>query len=224
MARELIGQSEADLEEQGTGGTVFAGLTHVLQSPYLMGICLFVAIGKFAATFVYNNLQVVLKQQVTDYLERAALFSQMNLFAQSGSLLVQAVLAGWMMKRFGVGIALVVPCGLMFLLFVWLGVEAVLTTLVIAQVAQQVLAYGLLVPAQHVLFTVVSREDKYKSKAFTDTVVFRGSDVAAGKACDWMIGSGTTLAVLSLAMLPLVFSWGALALWLGREYRRKSHA
>ncbi|MFO0912513.1 MAG: hypothetical protein U0795_06135 [Pirellulales bacterium] len=215
-------QRNRPAEESGTGGTVWAGFTHVLQSPYLLAICLFVSAGKFAATFVYNNLQVSLLDQMPAASERTALFSRINLYSQSGSLLVQALIVGWIMKRLGVGAALLVPATLTFVLFVWLWHDPSLRTLIAGQVGQQILAYGLLVPAQHVLFTVVSREDKYKSKAFTETVVFRGSDVAAGKACDWMVSTGTPLAFLAAAMLPLITAWMAIAGWLGLAYRSQA--
>ena len=47
------------------------------------------------------------------------------------------------------------------------------------QVAQRSLNYGVLGPAKEMLFTVVDRETKYKSKNFIDTAVYRGSDVTA---------------------------------------------
>jgi ATP:ADP antiporter, AAA family len=54
----------------------------------------------------------------------------------------------------------------------------------VAKVVQVIVDYGLLVPAQQVLFTVVSRAEKNESKAFMDTVVFRGSDAAGANLCD----------------------------------------
>ena len=200
---------------------MFAGLTHVLRSPYLLGICVFVACGKLTATFIYNNLQLALSGEMPDQMERTQLFSQMNLIAQSGSLVTQALVAGWLMKRMGLTFTMCLPCILMGSLFVWLSWQGNWTTLVVGQVCSQILGYGLLVPAQHVLFTVVSREDKYKSKAFTDIVVFRGSDVAAGKACDWMIRSGATLSLLSAWMLPVMAVWGSAAAWTGYHYRHR---
>jgi len=68
-----------------------------------------------------------------------------------------------------------------------------------------------------VLFTVVSRAEKYESKAFVDTVVFRGSDVAAANVCD-VLGRFSVSAA-ALAIVPLVGAWMALGAWLGREGR-----
>ncbi len=214
---EWTGEQEAEI-----GGGVFTGITHVFKSPYLLGICLFVALGKFSATFVYNNLQLVVRTAIPDDGERVTLFSKMNVWSQSGSLVLQAVAASLLMRFAGVGITLLIPCGLLLGLFVWLSLEASLVSLVVGQVAQQVLGYGLLVPAQHVLFTVVSREDKYKTKAFVDTVVFRGSDVAAGKLCQWMTGTGVALSILALWMLPFMTIWFLVAAFLGVAYRKRS--
>lgn len=215
-----------DDESQPTrDGGIFAGVTHALRSPYLLGICLFVAFGKFSATFVYNNLQLaVLAAMPDDEQGRTILFSRINLWSQSGSLLLQGIAASLLMRFLGVGVTLMIPCGLLLGLFVWLSFQATLASLVVGQVAQQVLGYGLLVPAQHVLFTVVSREDKYKTKAFVDTVVFRGSDVAAGKLCQWMTGTGIALAALSLWMLPAMTVWFMIAAGLGIAYQRRARA
>jgi AAA family ATP:ADP antiporter len=62
---------------------------------------------------------------------------------------------------------------------------------------------------------VVSRTEKYESKAFIDTVVFRGSDVAASNVCDALAQFAVSAA--ALAILPLVAAWMVLGAWLGRE-------
>ena len=41
-------------------------------------------------------------------------------------------------------------------------------------------------PARETLFTVVSREDKYKSKAFIDTFVYRGGDLLGAWTEGWL--------------------------------------
>ena len=49
--------------------------------------------------------------------------------------------------------------------------------------------YGLERPSREVLFTTVSREEKYKAKSFIDTVVYRGGDVVGG----WLEGGLSAL-------------------------------
>jgi AAA family ATP:ADP antiporter len=198
-----------------SSGSLRAGLRTVLASRYLLMICAFTAIGKFAATFVYNNFQHALRAEGLAVAERTQLFSTMNFYSQSGTLAFQAVLAAAMMRLAGVGATLAAACGVIVGLFAWLAVDAGLWPLMVAKVVQEIVGYGLLVPAQQVLFTVVSRAEKYESKAFIDTVVFRGSDVAASNVCDAL--GRFAVSTAALAILPLVVAWMGLGAWLGRE-------
>lgn len=70
-----------------------------------------------------------------------------------------------------------------------------------------------------VLAMVVSRQDKYVSKGFIDTVVFRFSDVLASSRCSQINLTGMTLGNLSLCLLPVLMVWFALSQRLGREFR-----
>jgi AAA family ATP:ADP antiporter len=69
---------------------------------------------------------------------------------------------------------------------------------------------------------VVSRADKYKSKAFIDTFVYRGGDVLGAQVEGALGRLGTGLAALTSVAVPLAFVWAALGIWLGR--RQKRHA
>jgi AAA family ATP:ADP antiporter len=190
-----------------------------LASRYLLMICAFTAMGKFAATFVYNNFQHALRAEALAVEARTELFSAMNFYSQSGTLAFQAVLAAALMRLAGVGATLAAACGVIVGLFAWLAVDAGLWPLMVAKVVQEIVGYGLLVPAQQVLFSVVTRAEKYESKAFIDTVVFRGSDVAASNVCDALARFAVSAA--ALAILPLVVGWMALGAWLGREQARR---
>ncbi|MDZ4658030.1 MAG: hypothetical protein SH868_10680, partial [Bythopirellula sp.] len=192
-------------ETAPTSGSLRAGLRTVLASRYLLMICAFTAIGKFAATFVYNNFQHALRAQELGVAERTELFSAMNFYSQSGTLAFQAILAAALMRLVGVGATLAAACGVILGLFAWLSFDASLWPLMIAKVVQEIVGYGLLVPAQQVLFTVVSRAEKYESKAFIDTVVFRGSDVAASNVCDAL--GRFSVSAAAVAILPLVGVW-----------------
>jgi AAA family ATP:ADP antiporter len=72
--------------------------------------------------------------------------------------------------------------------------------------------------------TVVAREDKYKTKSFIDTVVYRLGDQAG--AWSWVLlgvvglGAGATAWVA----VPLSVVWLANAWWLGRRQERLASA
>jgi AAA family ATP:ADP antiporter len=222
-SRANASSSEKNSDEAPhSSGSLLAGLRTVLASRYLLMICAFTAVGKFAATFVYNNFQHTLRAEELSVATRAELFSAMNFYSQSGTLAFQAVLAAALMRLVGVGATLATACGVILGLFVWLSIDASLWPLMVAKVVQEIVGYGLLVPAQQVLFTVVSRAEKYESKAFVDTVVFRGSDVAAANLCDAL--GRFSVGAAAMAILPLVGVWMALGAWLGREQAVRARA
>jgi AAA family ATP:ADP antiporter len=77
-------------------------------------------------------------------------------------------------------------------------------------------------PARETLFTVVSREDKYKAKGFIDTFVYRGGDVV-GAWTEGLLGRlGMALVGLASVTVPLAVLWGVLGIWLGRIEERKA--
>jgi AAA family ATP:ADP antiporter len=69
------------------------------------------------------------------------------------------------------------------------------------------------------LYSVVSRESKYKAKNFIETAVWRGGDVVA----TWTIRSlaGIGLTGVALVCVPVAIVWSLLAFWIGRDYRRR---
>jgi AAA family ATP:ADP antiporter len=70
----------------------------------------------------------------------------------------------------------------------------------------------------------VNREDKYKSKAVTDTFVYRGGDLLGAWTEGWLGQLGLGLFGLVSAAVPLAAVWGMLGLWLGRRQESMLHA
>jgi AAA family ATP:ADP antiporter len=79
---------------------------------------------------------------------------------------------------------------------------------------------GLLGPVKEMLFTVVDRETKYKSKNFIDTVVYRGSDVTASWIFKGMMSAGLSIGQLAWMYIPVLGVWGIGAWYLGKAYTR----
>lgn len=206
--------------DQGTGGTIFDGLILVGKSKYLMWLCLFVLLSKFSATFNYNYLQMTMEAEVATQEDRLAWFSFISFWGQLGSLGLQGLVVGFLMTYLGLRTTLILSTCIVMGYFVWLGYQPTLWTLAMGHLLQQCIGYGLLVPAQNALFSVVSREEKYKSKAFTDTVVFRGSDVLASQVVKGMSSLQLPLAGLSFAILPILGVWTILAYSLGSMFAR----
>jgi len=75
-------------------------------------------------------------------------------------------------------------------------------------------------PAREILFTVVSREEKYKAKNVIDTLVYRGGDAASGWLFAGLSGLGLSLSALAFVAAPVALVLALTALWLG--YRQEA--
>jgi len=107
--------------------------------------------------------------------------------------------------------------------FLWLGTYPHLAALIALQVTYRALRYGLAKPTREVLYTVLGREEKYKSKAFLDTAIYRGGDLASGWIFTGLKALGLTVGAIALVAAPLAAIWALLALWLGRRQEKAAN-
>jgi AAA family ATP:ADP antiporter len=131
---------------------------------------------------------------------------------------LQSLVAGRLLARVGPTPLLVVlplVSGLGFGAAAWAPTLLPVATMFILRRAA---AYGLVNPTYGVLFTVVSREEKYKARAFIDTVVYRGGDVVGGAAFSGVVALGVGLSGAALAAAALALPWLWLAVRLGRKH------
>jgi len=101
--------------------------------------------------------------------------------------------------------------------FLGLGIYPLLAVLVVLQVLYRSGRYGIAKPAREVLFTVVSREEKYKSQAFLDVAVYRGGDLVSGWVNAGLAWIGLSVGAIALVAAPPAAVWVAIALSLGRR-------
>ena len=204
------------------GGSAWEGFGAVFRSPYLVGISVYVLILAVVATFIYfTRLQMV--AALGEGLDmRTTAFARIDLYTQITTLVLQALVTGRLMKHLGVPMTLALLPITVALGFLGLALVASLATVVIFQAAFNAVQRAIMRPARETLFTVVSRTDKYKSKAFIDTFVYRGGDVL-GAQVEGVLGRlGTGLAALISVAVPLALLWAALGVWLGRRQERQA--
>jgi AAA family ATP:ADP antiporter len=121
------------------------------------------------------------------------------------------------MKRFGVAVALAMLPVVVVLGFVGLAVVGSFAMLILFEATFRAMQRAITRPARETLFTVVSREDKYKSKAVTDTFVYRGGDVIGAWTEGGLRALGFGLVGLASVAVPLAVIWLGLGAWLGRQ-------
>jgi AAA family ATP:ADP antiporter len=206
------------------GGTTWSGITEITRSPYLVGIVAYVLLYTVLFGFVYLELARMVSATYNDSAQRTALFAHMDLAVNVVTLLGQLLVVAKFVEKLGVGAALALLPALGLAGFAAIGLAPVLAVLIAFQILRRAADYAIARPAREMLFTVLTREAKYKSKNFIDTVVFRTGDAASGWVYAALKSLGLGLAGLAAAAIPGAILWVVLGLWLGRQHARKDSA
>jgi len=204
------------------GGSAWEGVQAVFRSPYLLAICAYVLILAVMATFVYFTRLQMVAALGPNLDMRTATFARIDMITQVATLVLQAIVTGHLVKRLGVSVTLALLPITVALGFIGLAIIGSLAALIAFEATFRAVQRGIMRPARETLFTVVPRTDRYKSKAFIDTFVYRSGDVI-GAQTEGLLGRlGPGLAALASLAVPLAMVWMALGLWLGHAQRERA--
>jgi len=209
---------------QPLGGSIFAGLTLIVRSPYLLGIALFMLLFTTLATFLYFEQAHIVAQSFGDSTGRTRFFALLDLAVNTLTVLTQVLMTSRLLGRLGVARTLAMIPLLSAIGFTWLALTPVLAVLAGFQIVRRAGEYAITRPARELLYTVVDRETKYKAKNALDTVVYRGGDAVAGWLFAGLKGAGFGLAAIAWIAVPLALAWAGMSLWLGRRQATLSRA
>lgn len=204
------------------GGSAFAGITHALSSLYFGGIAVSSIIASLLGTFLYMFTAVLVNESIPDTDEQTQFFSIVNAATLALSLFGQLFLVRHVVGRFGIGVSLALMPVVSIAGFAILAVNPTLAGLAILTIARRGLGFGFTKPTTDMLYSVVPPEDKYKSKNFIDTAVYRGGDLVGTWAIRGLTTVGLGISAISWIMVPFTALWAIIALWLGRDYRRRA--
>jgi AAA family ATP:ADP antiporter len=223
LARLRPEEGHAPAEVSLIGGSAWEGLQGVVRSPYLLAICGYVLILAVMATFLYFTRLQMVAALGTDIDMRTAMFARIDMITQVATLLLQALVTGHLMKRLGVPVTLALLPVTAMLGFIGLAIAGSIVALVAFEATFRAVQRGIMRPSRETLFTVVLRADRYKSKAFIDTFVYRVGDVAGAQTEGLLKQLGMGLVALGSVAVPLAAAWMALGVWLGYAQRRRAH-
>jgi len=212
---------------QSLGGGMWAGMRLALSSPYLLSICGYLLLLTMSATVLYLEQLAVIGREIVSPEARTRLFAGIDLSVNVLTFLTQVWVTNRLVMRFGLGAALVLLPVVSVLGFFGLGISQVLGWFIAFAVMRRVGEYAIAKPAREVLFTVVSREEKYKAKNFIDTAVSRGGDASTGWAVSGIKALGITTPQLAWLMVPVMLLWGWVGWFLARReaaLQREKHA
>ncbi|HLZ35999.1 MAG TPA: MFS transporter [Nitrospira sp.] len=212
---------QADRRGEPIGGSMWAGIRLALSSPYLLGICGYLFLLTMTATFLYLEQAKLVSEQVPSPEGRTRLFAMVDLAVNVVTSLTQLFVTSQMISRFGLAAALIVLPIASAVGFGVIGFVPVLVVFILFTVVRRIGEYAIAKPAREVLFTVLSREEKYKAKNFIDTAVSRGGDAATGWIVNGVKSLGITAAQIAWILVPLTFVWAWIGWSLARQEDRK---
>ena len=203
-------------------GSVLAGIRLTFSSPYLLGICGYLSILTMTATFLYLEQTRLVSEYFDQPEARTRLFSSVDFLTGLLTWLTQMFVTHRVISRFGLVAPLLFLPLISLVGFLGIALWPTLALYVLFSVLRRVGEYALSKPAREVLFTVVSREEKYKAKNFIDTAISRGGDASTA----WMVTGlktlGATTTHIAWALVPMMGLWAWLARVLVREEKRRS--
>ena len=195
----------------------FVGIKIVLQSNYLLLLCLFIVLLTSVSTFLYMEQARIVKIAFESRETRTAFFAKIDFVVQTASFIVQIFLTAKIAKYFGSKsllslLGFVLGIGFMVLIVS----NHALWAIIIVYSLRRIGEYALVKPAREMLFVPLDGESKYKVKNFTDTVVYRGGDALSSQLEGFLADKNANYALLAGGVLALL--WGFVGLKLSQKY------
>ncbi len=209
---------------QRVGGGWLAGIIQLFRSFYLAGAAIWVSLLSFTGTMLYLQQAALVAAAAHGATAQTRVFAGIDLAVGLMTLALQGLVTGRFIRRLGVGIALAFQPIVFAIGFAAVALAPEIGVVVVLQAIQRTANFAISNPARQILFTAVSREQKYKAKNVIDVVVVRGSDALYG----WVYASfkALGLAVPQVAAIaaPVALAWAVLSLALGRAQARRAAA
>lgn len=199
----------------------FSGASMTLQSRYLLMIAAVVGIYEMASTLLDYQFTAT----VLHYVDRenlGAYFSNVFAFTNVVAVVVQVLLTPWILRRFGVGAGLLLLPALLAMCAAGFWAAPVLLVGSLLNTADNAFAYSLNQSAKEILYVPLSRDEKYRAKAFIDIFLLRFAKalaVAVGLGVSVVFAGFDNIRWLSVIVLALLCGWGWAVRLLAREYR-----
>lgn len=218
-------EEDTEAADPPESSAVFEGAKIVLQSRYLLGIAALLGLYEVVSNVIDFQLAAFVEQSITSSLERDAFFGFIGQATSAVSIFVQLFLTSFVMKRFGLKVALLfLPVALFAGSIGFLFVPSLLVVGFLSA-SDNGLNYSINQSAREALYTPTSKDAKYKAKAFIDMFLQRAAKVVAV-----VLNLGLTALVvdsirwLSIAVVAVIVLWFGVVNFLGDRFEREKGA
>jgi len=198
-------------------GNPFAGFRKLVTNPHLLGIAFFIFLYTFIGSFAYfviKNLMVV-----NDRDTNAAIWAGINLSISLLAIGTAMFATGRITSAVGLGKTLAMIPSFVAVSLLAVFASPALSVIIAAWIVLKAGNYSITRPGREMLYTNVSREDRFKTKQVIDIVVYRGGDVFSV----WVFALLTTSYGLGMSPIALIGAgvavvWACFGLRLGATY------
>jgi AAA family ATP:ADP antiporter len=196
------------------------------SSKYLMAIAVMVTCYEIASGIVDFQFSSTVERMITEPLMRDEYFGAIGQIQSLAAICVQLLLTGFLMRRFGVGTALLVLPSVMMLGAVGLLLAPTLTLVTALSVSDNSMSYSINQSARETLYVPMNSGEKNAAKALIDVFVQRCAKVIGvllnlGLAMPGALTGGVAqLRWLSLASLLVLAAWIGVVRFAGRRFDR----
>jgi AAA family ATP:ADP antiporter len=210
IAAVLLERVSAD-RTTGHGGRLaiapWQGLARVVSDPRLRGLGVMVVLHAVLSTFVYLLQARLVAAGLTESDARVRLFASSDLAVNLLALALQLGATGVLLRSAGLVICVMALPAIALLGSVALGVWPALAVVVVVNVIMRVAQFALTRPARELLFVSLPPQDRYRSRATLDTLVYRGSDALGAWLVSALGAIGLGTAGIAIAGIPLAALW-----------------
>jgi AAA family ATP:ADP antiporter len=211
--------AESETPHGQAGGGLIESATTVWRSPYLRAIAGVIGMSSLVTTIAAWQFRAIAKPEHRRTDALTAFFGTFNVYAGALSLAAQVFLTSRLLRRWGIGVTLlIVPFALTAGsagVLVWGG----LLSAVVLKGGDQVLRYSVDRSAIELLYLPVPTRQMFHAKAFIDAVVWRLGDWTGSLVVLFAVGVlGASVSSISFVTLALLLVWGAAAVIATRGY------
>jgi AAA family ATP:ADP antiporter len=190
----------------------------------MAGTSLYMLLFTVLLTFLYFQQAEIVDASIADRAVRTAYFAEVNLLTNVLALVLQLFVTAATLRVLGLALTLALVPAVSVVGFALLGLVPVTAVVVWFQALRRAGDFAITRPAREVIFTVLPREDRYKTKSFIDTFVYRAGDQVGAWSYAAMAGLGLGIVGTAWVAVPLSLVWVANGLWLGRRQERMAAA
>lgn len=205
---------------------LFEGANIVFRSKYLIAIVGIIGLYEIVSNIVDFQLSATIASGISGDLEKDAYFGFVGQITSIISLIVQLFLTSFVMKRYGVGIALLfLPIAITLGSIGFLVIPSLLFVTIMSA-SDNSLNYSINQSAKEALYTPTEQDVKYKAKAFIDMFIQRFAKVLA-VVLNLVVAAWVGLEHvrwLSIVCLIILVFWMLVVRYAGREFEKKADA